>query len=58
MDGVIKTDFKRMGRVLVSQNTFLGCMYRFDKRVLWGTFLCVPQHCTLFITAVSEHLSP
>lgn len=57
MDGIIKTDFKCMDRVLVSQNTFLRRMYRFNKRVLWGALLRVLRLCTLFMAAVSEHLS-
>jgi len=46
--GVIKTDFERMGSALLSQNVFLGGVYRLDKRGRRGTFLCVLWLWTLF----------
>jgi len=52
--GIIKTDFECMGRALSSQNVFLGSVYRFDKRILRGTFLRVLWLCTLFMTARGE----
>ena len=56
--GITKTDFKCMGRTLFSKNAFLGGVYRFGERVLWGTFLRVLRLCTLFMTGRDESLSP
>ena len=49
-----KTDFERMSRTLFSQNVFLGGVYRFDERVLRGTFLRVLRLCALCTTARGE----